>query len=112
MAMLRDLDLGLDVTPHVSLQSTSTPRLVVATALDGTTYYQSIGQPATTYSVTAFVQLDGKRQLEASWAACNLMEVRVRSGTYYGRISSIDFGKRLAHNWHEAKIVMTAEEVE
>ena len=112
MAMLRDMDQRLDITPHVSLQSVSTPRLVVSTSLDGTNYFQSIGQPATTYNVTAFVRLDGKRQLEESWAACNLMEVRVRSGTYYGRITNIDFGARLAHNWHEAKITMAGEEVE
>lgn len=110
MAMLRNVTRGQDVTPYASLVQVSTPTMVSATAMDGTTYLQSIGKAATVYRVTAYVQPEGRAALDSAWWACDLMEVTVRRGTYRGRITALSYGGRQAKDWYQATITLAKEE--
>ena len=110
MAMLKNLTKGVEITPHVSLEETGMPRQIVTTALDGTAYLQSIGRTQTTYQLTAYVQPDGRAELDAAWWACDLLEVQIKRGTYRGRITSIIYGSRMAKDWYAATVTLAKEE--
>ena len=110
MAMLKNLTKGTEVTPHVSLVETGRPRQVIATALDGTAYLQTVGRIQTTYQLTVYVQPDGRAELDAAWWACDLIEVQIKRGTYRGRITSIVYGSRMAKDWYAATVTLAKEE--
>lgn len=110
MAMLKNLTRGSEITPFVSLVQRETPRQVMVAALDGTRYLQSIGRPQTDYQLTAYVQPDGRAELDAAWWACDLLEVQIKRGTYRGRITSIIYGSRMAKDWYAATVTLAKEE--
>lgn len=110
MAMLKNLTGGNEVTDLVSLVENGTPRQIVTTAMDGTTYLQSVGRIQTTYQLTVYVQPKGRKALDEAWWACDLMEVQVKQGTYRGRITDISYGMRMAQDWYQAKVMLAKEE--
>ena len=110
MAMLKNLTRGSEITPFVSLVQRETPRQVMVDALDGTRYLQSIGRPQTDYQLTAYVQPDGRNALDQAWWACDLLEVRVKRGTFRGRITAVTYGPRMAKDWYQATVTLAEEE--
>lgn len=110
MAMLKNLIRGEEITPYVSMVERSTPRQVVATALDGTTYLQSVGQAQTSYQLTAYVQPEGREALDGAWWACDLLEVSVKQGVFRGRITALNYGSRMAQDWYQANLTLAKEE--
>lgn len=110
MAMLKNLTRGTQVTDLVSLIETATPRQVVATAMDGTTYIQSVGRAQTTYQLTVYLQPRERNEMDRAWWAADLMEVSVKQGVFQGRITAVTYGSRMAMDWYEARVTLRKEE--
>lgn len=77
-------------------------------ALDGTYYLQIIGDPAVTYNITAWVTLAGKTALQTAEALGNTISATNSSGTYRGRITSLQF-EWVGMDYYKATIVLAKE---
>lgn len=106
MALLKNLDTGKSITKFVSIKSSQELTRSVHQLLDGNQYIQIIGNPAVVYEIVAYVKTAEKGELMKAEAAANQMQVKVKSGTYLGRIIELKFSERLAGDWWEATAVM------
>ena len=109
MALLKNMDSGEHITRHVSLQSSQEVIREVQTLLSGEQYIQRIGDPAVSYDVTAYVNRAGKALLESADDTAALLEVTVRHGVYYGRITKLKINDRLPGDWFEATVTLCKE---
>lgn len=109
MAMLKNEDTGVNITRFVSLSDRQEVIRTTQRLLSGAVYIQRIGEPAVSYTVTAFVQGDGKALLMDAEDIAALLSVTVRRGTFYGRITELSFSEFLAGGWVEATLTLAKE---
>ena len=109
MPEIRNYSTGDIITRFASLTRSAVPRQVVNIALDGTSYIQTIGAPTVSYEVEAYVRPRGRALLEQAWADTAILAVTVRSGLYYGRITELKFGERMAQDWYQANMTLAKE---
>ncbi len=111
MTLLKNLDTNTEITRYVSLDTSQKQISVIQQTLDGITHIQRIGSPAVSYAVTAYVDWAGKTLLLSAEHTAALLQADVCHGTYYGRITELKFGDRLACDWYKADITLSREGV-
>lgn len=109
MALLKDMDENACITRFVSLSETQEVIRSVQELLSGEVYIQRIGMPIKSYEVKAYVNTIGKQRLLTAEDTAALLEVTVRHGTYYGRITKLKINDRLPGDWFEAEITLVKE---
>lgn len=109
MAMLKNVDSGAHVTRFVSLSIAQEVIRSTQELLSGEVYIQRIGSPFVSYEVKAYVNRTGKSLLLDAEDTAALLEVTVRHGTYYGRITKLKIDDRQPGDWFEAEITLVKE---
>ncbi len=108
MAYIKNADTGDMITRYVNFNKQQELTLTVQTALDGTEFLTRFGRPVVTYAVEAHVNEAGKDMLMAAAASLALMEVKVRVGTYTGRIKELGEFEPEYYGWYKATILLSA----
>ena len=108
MAYIKNADTGDTITRYVNFNRRQELCLTVQTALDGTEFLTRFGRPVVTYVVEAHVNETGKELLMAAAASLALMEVKVRSGTFTGRIKELSEFEPEYYGWYKASILLCA----
>jgi len=101
MARLLNRDTNVNITHFVSLQEKQDVIRATHITLDGQQYIQRIGSPTIKYELTLNVNEEGKVLLMQAEDAASLLEVQVKNGTYYGRITELKDFKKLAGGYYE-----------
>ncbi len=109
MALLKNMNTGEHITRFVSLSVAQEVIRSTQELLSGEVYIQRIGAPLVSYEVKAYVNRVGKLQLLDAEDTAALLEVAVRHGTYYGRITKLKIDDRMAGDWFEADLTLCKE---
>ena len=109
MAYLKDKDTNAFITKYVNFNKTQELNLTVQTALDGTEYLTRFGSPVYSYELELYVNEAGKQLLMRSFDTLDLMEVKVRIGTFQGRIKSLDKFDEIYFGWYKVNCILSSE---
>ena len=108
MAYLKNADTGEVITRYVNFNKGQELNLSVQAALDGTEYMTRFGRPVYSYTVEAHVNNAGRELLMAAADTLALMEVKVRLGTFTGRIKELGaFGEEY-YGWYKTTVLLSA----
>ena len=105
MALLLNRDTGESITRFVSLLEKQGVIRTIHNTLDGQHYIQRIGAPTISYELKLYVTEDGKRLLSEDTAS--LLEARVKTGIYFGRITNLSDFKRLTSGYYEVTATLS-----
>ena len=108
MACLKNADTGETITRYVNFNKRQELTLTVQTALDGTEFLTRFGKPVVNYTVEAHVNEAGKKLLMTAAASLALMEVKVRIGTFTGRIKDLGEFAEEYFGWYKTTILLSA----
>ena len=108
MAYLKNAETGEHITRYINFNREQEQTLTVQTALDGTEYLTRFGSPVVTYAVECWVNNTGKDLLMAAAASLALMEVKVRIGTFTGRIKELGEFSVEYYGWYKTTILLSA----
>lgn len=107
--MIKNETLNIAISDFAQFETVVSPNQIVSTALDGSVHIQSVGDANVSYDGTVYVDRNGKMALETAYANGDLMEIIVKHGTYYGRITALKFGNRMAQDRFEASVTLAKE---
>ena len=107
MAQLKNKDTNGEITRFVSLQEKQDVIRTIHITLDGQQYIQRFGSPTISYELTLYVNEEGKILLMQAEDAASLLEVQVKNGTYYGRITELKDFKKLAGGYYEVSTTLS-----
>ncbi len=107
MALLKNRDTNEVITRFVSLLEKQDVIRTIHNTLDGQQYIQRIGAPTISYELKLYVTEDSKRLLSQAEDAASLLEVRVNTGIYYGRIIELTDFKRLTLGYYEVTATLS-----
>ena len=107
MASLFNRDKSQEITRFVSLNEKQDIIRTVHNTLDGQQYIQRIGTPTISYELTLYVNEQGKQLLMQAEDVASLMEVKVKNGTYYGRIIELKEFKKLVAGYYEVTTTLS-----
>ena len=105
---LKNADNDSLVTRYVNFKKEQDLFLTVQTALDGTEYLTRFGSPVITYAVECWVDDAGKDLLMQSAASLALMEVKVRIGTFTGRIKELGEFAVEYYGWYKTTLLLSS----
>jgi len=108
VAYLKVASTGALITPYVSLSKRQAVSLAVNTALDGTEYLVRFGSPTASYELTVNCDLAGRNTLFNAQDSLAELEVKVKEGTFRGRIKEMDNFESEWYGWFSTKIVLSA----
>ncbi len=108
MAKLINLDTTEEITQYVSLMEKQEVIRAIHNTLDGNQYIQRIGTPIISYELALYVNEQGKRLLMQAEDKASLLEVQVKSGTYFGRITELKFFKKLPAGYYEVSATLSS----
>lgn len=109
MSLLHDETAGVDISEYVTMEQAPDQTQVISTSLDGSVYIQNIGEPQLYLSGAVYVDRAGKANIETAWNEGNLLRADLKHGTYYGRITKLSIGNRLAHDMFKATVTLAEE---
>lgn len=109
MAYIKNETTGVCISHFVSLEVKQEVIRTTQQLLDGSVYIQRIGEPTVSYTVSAYVDRAGKALFQNAEDTAALLEVSVKHGLYYGRISELSFSERLAGDWFKATAILAKE---
>ena len=109
MSLLYDETTATVISYHVSGEISQSVTQIKSKSLDGTVYLQTLGDPETDISGTAYVNRAGKASLEAARAGCNLLRAELKHGTYRGRLTELKFSDRMAGDRFTADFTLAKE---
>ena len=107
MALFINRDTNEEITRFVSLLEKQDVIRTIHNTLDGQQYIQRIGSPTIKYELTLNVNEEGKILLMQAEDAASLLEVQVKNGTYYGRITELKDFKKLAGGYYEVSTTLS-----
>ena len=108
MAYLKNLDSDTLITKYVSFNKTQEITLSKQVALDGTEYLTRFGAPVYSYTLEVYVNDAGKELLMTAADLLNELEVKVRIGSFRGRIKSMDDFERVYYGWYKTNVILSA----
>lgn len=107
MAKLLNRDTGEEITHFVSLNERQEVIRIIHDTLDGEQYIQRIGKPTVNYELTLYINEQGKQLLMQAEDNASLLEVRVKSGIYFGRITELKEFKKLTAGYFEVSATLS-----
>lgn len=107
MAVLINRDTSEDITHFVSLQEKQDVIRTIHNTLDGQQYIQRIGAPTISYELKLYVTEDGKRLLSQAEDAASILEARMNTGIYFGRIIKLSDFKKLTTRYYEVTATLS-----
>ena len=108
MAYLKNADTDELVTRYINFNKGQELGITVQTALDGTEYLTRFGSPVVSYAVECWVNDAGRDLLMAAAASLALMEVKVRIGTFTGRIKELGEFEVAYYGWYHTTLLLSA----
>ena len=108
MAYIKNADTGDMITRYVNFNKQQELTLTVQTTLDGTEFLTRFGRPVVNYTVEAHVNNEGRDLLMAAAATLALMEVKVRIGTFNGRIKELGEFEPEYYGWYKTTVLLSA----
>lgn len=109
MAYLKNLSNGRIISKYVNFHKSQDVNLTVQTALDGTEYLTRFGVPVYSYEIEVFVNEAGKQELMDAFDRIDILEVKVRIGTFSGRIKDLDIFSLQYYGWYRTKVILSPE---
>ena len=108
MACLKNADTGETITRYVNFNKTQELTLTVQKTLDGTEYLTRFGSPIYSYRLELHVNDAGRELLFRAADDLSLMEVRVKLGTFTGRIKELGAFEEEYHGWYKTTVLLSA----
>lgn len=109
MALLRNEELGIDITRYITCEKKQSVLRAEWQTLDGRTYLQRYGEPNLTYEILAYVTCAGKQLLFDAEDTAALLKVKCKHGTLYGHIIELKDFSHLAGDWYQTKLTLAPE---
>ena len=107
MALLLNRDPNEKITRFVNLLEKQEVIRTVHNTLDGQQYIQRIGAPTISYELKLYVTEDGKRLLSQAEDFGSLLEARVQTGVFFGRIIELSDFKKLTTRYYEVTATLS-----
>ena len=107
MSRLFNRDTDIEITQFVSLNEKQDVIRTIHNTLDGQQHIQRIGEPTISYELTLYVNEQGKQLLMQAEDVASLLEVKVKNGTYYGRIIELKEFKKLTAQYYEVTATLS-----
>ncbi len=107
MALLLNRDTNEEITRFVNLQEKQEVIRTIHSTLDGQQYIQRIGEPTISYELKLYITEDGKRLLSQAEDAGSLLEARVQTGIFFGRIIKLSDYKKLTVQYYEVAATLS-----
>lgn len=108
MAYLKNAETGEHITRYVNFNKKQSVTLTVQTALDGTEYLTRFGSPVYSYLLEAHVNAAGRELLFQAADNLSLLEVKVKLGTFTGRIKELGEFAEEYYGWYKTTILLSA----
>lgn len=108
MAYLKNAETGEVITRYVNFNKAQELTLTVQKTLDGTEYLTRFGDPTYSYRIEAHVNNAGRELLMAAADTLALMEVKVRLGTFTGRIKELGEFAEEYYGWYKTTVLLSA----
>ena len=108
MAYLKNAETGERITRYVSIIKKQELTLTVQTALDGTEYLTRFGSPVYSYLLEAHVNAAGRELLFQAADTLSLLEVKVKLGTFNGRVKELGAFEEEYYGWYKTTIILSA----
>ena len=108
MAYLKNAESGETITRYVNFNKAQELTLTVQKTLDGTEYLTRFGSPVYSYQLELHVNNVGRERLFQAADDLSLMEVKVRLGTFTGRIKELGAFEEEYHGWYNTTALLSA----
>ena len=105
---LKNADTGTFITRYVSFNKTQALALTVQTALDGTEYLTRFGAPVYSYLLELHVDDAGRELLFQAADLLDLLEVKVKLGTFTGRLKELGAFEEEYHGWYKTTVLLSS----
>ena len=109
MISLLNNDTNEEITKFVSFNVKQEVIRIIHKTLDGNQHIQRIGEPTKSYELSLYVNEQGKQLLMQAEDTVALLQVNVKSGVYYGRITDLKDFEKLPAEYFKTTAILAVE---